>query len=214
MGESRRQREREIAALRLGLDLGMTLIDTAEMYADGEAETIVGEAIKGQRDKVFIVSKVLPQNASHAGTLAACRRSLERLGVETIDLYLLHWQNHYPLQDTLSAFQELQRDGSISAWGVSNFDVEDMEELFALKGGDAVATNQVLWPTRHRSRSLALVSRPIHPDHGLFAGRPGTHLAECCFEPRRGAAWRQCGADRACIPAPAGRSDRDPESVR
>ena len=157
MGESRRQREREIAALRLGLELGMTLIDTAEMYADGEAETIVGEAIKGERDKVFIVSKVLPQNSSRAGTLAACRRSLERLGVETIDLYLLHWRGRYPLRDTLLAFQELQRDGSIAAWGVSNFDVEDMEELFALEGGNAVATNQVLYNLGRRGIEAGLL---------------------------------------------------------
>ena len=145
MGETRRMREREIAALRLGIDLGMTLIDTAEMYADGEAESIVGEAIAGQRDKVFVVSKVLPQNASHAGTLAACRRSLARLGIERIDLYLLHWRGRYPLKETLSAFQTLHREGLIAAWGVSNFDVRDMEELVSLPGGGQVATKQVLY---------------------------------------------------------------------
>jgi diketogulonate reductase-like aldo/keto reductase len=144
MGESPRLRDAEVAALKLGLDLGMTLIDTAEMYGDGEAERIVAEAIEGRRDEVFIVSKVLPQNASRAGTIAACERSLKRLNTDRLDLYLLHWRGRYPLRETLAGFQALLRDGLIKAWGVSNFDVDDMEELAALPGGDAVATNQVL----------------------------------------------------------------------
>jgi diketogulonate reductase-like aldo/keto reductase len=151
MGEKPRLRDAEVAALRLGLDLGMTLIDTAEMYGDGEAERIVAEAVAGRRDEVFIVSKVLPQNASRAGTIAACERSLKRLNTDRIDLYLLHWRGSYKLKDTLAGFQALARDGLIKSWGVSNFDVDDMEELAALPGGDGVATNQVLYNLARRS---------------------------------------------------------------
>jgi diketogulonate reductase-like aldo/keto reductase len=157
MGESRRVRDAEIAALKLGIDLGMTLIDTAEMYGDGEAERIVAEAVAGRRDEVYIVSKVLPQNASRAGTIAACQRSLKRLDTDHIDLYLLHWRGRYPLKDTLAGFQTLQRDGLIKAWGVSNFDVGDMEELAALSGGAAVATNQVLYNLARRGVEADLV---------------------------------------------------------
>jgi diketogulonate reductase-like aldo/keto reductase len=128
----------------------MTLIDTAEMYGDGEAERIVGEAVAGRRDQAFIVSKVLPQNASRAGTVAACERSLKRLNTDRIDLYLLHWRGRYKLKDTLAGFQALTRDGLIKAWGVSNFDVGDMEELAALPGGVAAATNQVLYNLARR----------------------------------------------------------------
>lgn len=150
MGESPRRREEEVAALKLGLDLGMTLLDTAELYGDGEAERIVAEAIQGRRDQTFIVSKVLPQNASRAVTIAACERSLKRLGIKRLDLYLLHWRGRYPLKDTLAGFQTLVRDGLIKAWGVSNFDVGDMEELASLTGGDVVATNQVLYNLARR----------------------------------------------------------------
>jgi len=145
MGASRREEKREIAALTLGMDLGMTLIDTAETYGDGAAERVVAKAIEGRREEVFIVSKVLPENASRAGTIAACERSRKNLGVGQIDLYLLHWRGEHPLTETLAGFQELMRDGSIAAWGVSNFGVDDMEELVALPGGDAVATNQVVY---------------------------------------------------------------------
>jgi diketogulonate reductase-like aldo/keto reductase len=145
MGESRRTRAQEIAALELGIDLGMTLIDTAEMYGSGGAEQVVAEAIAGRRDQVFIVSKVLPENASRAGTIAACKRSLKHLGIDQLDLYLLHWRGPRPLKETLAGFEALRRDGLIKAWGVSNFDVVDMEELMALPGGNAVATNQVLY---------------------------------------------------------------------
>jgi diketogulonate reductase-like aldo/keto reductase len=145
MGESRRTRAQEIAALELGIDLGMTLIDTAEMYGSGGAEQVVAEAIAGRRDQVFIVSKVLPENASRAGAIAACKRSLKHLGIDQLDLYLLHWRGPRPLKETLAGFEALRRDGLIKAWGVSNFDVVDMEELMALPGGNAVATNQVLY---------------------------------------------------------------------
>src|SRR5262249_52340292 len=125
MGEDAASRSQEVAALRAGIDLGLTLIDTAEMYANGEAETVVAEAIAGRRDEVFIVSKVLPENASASGTLAACERSLRRLRTDRIDLYLLHWRGSVPLRDTLQALLALQRDGKIRHWGVSNFDTSD-----------------------------------------------------------------------------------------
>jgi diketogulonate reductase-like aldo/keto reductase len=157
MGEGARRRDEEVAALKLGIDLGMTLIDTAEMYGDGEAERIVAEAIGGRRDEVFIVSKVLPQNASRAGTIAACERSLKRLDTDRLDFYLLHWRGRYPLKETLAGFQVLVRDGLIKAWGVSNFDVDDMAELAALPGGDAVATNQVLYNLARRGIEADLI---------------------------------------------------------
>jgi diketogulonate reductase-like aldo/keto reductase len=150
MGEDARRRKDEVAALRAGLDLGMTLIDTAEMYADGEAEEVTAEAIAGRRDEVFIVSKVLPDNATRRGTIAACERSLKRLATDRIDLYLLHWRGSPPLKGTLEAFDELMRAGKIRAWGVSNFDRSDMEELWGLPGGKACATNQVLYNLSRR----------------------------------------------------------------
>jgi diketogulonate reductase-like aldo/keto reductase len=157
MGESDKKRADEVAALKLGLDLGATLIDTAEMYGDGEAEAIVGDAIAGRRDGLFIVSKVLPENSSRKGTIAACERSLKRLRTGRIDLYLLHWRGSTPLQHTLEAFQTLQRDGKIRHWGVSNFDTEDMEELVALPGGEQCATNQVLYNLKRRRIEYDLV---------------------------------------------------------
>jgi diketogulonate reductase-like aldo/keto reductase len=150
MAEEPRRREDEIAALRCGLDLGMTLIDTAEMYADGAAEQLVGEAIAGRRDEVFLVSKVLPHNATSRGTIAACERSLRRLGTDRLDLYLLHWRGQVPLAETLEAFVALTRTGKIRHWGVSNFDVADMEEIERTSGGGAVATDQVLYNLTRR----------------------------------------------------------------
>jgi diketogulonate reductase-like aldo/keto reductase len=144
MGESGRKRADEVAALRLGLDLGMTLTDTAEMYADGGAEEVTGEAIKGRRDEVFLVSKVLPSHGSRTATIAACEASLKRLGTDRLDLYLLHWRGNYALEDTLTGFEALQKAGKIRHWGVSNFDVDDLEELLAV-GGKDVAANQVLY---------------------------------------------------------------------
>jgi len=144
MGDSGRKRAEEVRALQLGLDLGMTLIDTAEMYADGGAEEVTGAAIKGCRDGVFLVSKVLPSHGSRTATIAACEQSLKRLGTDRIDLYLLHWRGNYALEDTLTGFEALQKSGKIRHWGVSNFDVADMEELLAA-GGKAVAANQVLY---------------------------------------------------------------------
>ena len=126
MGEDDRQRSREVAALREGLDLGLSLIDTAEMYGEGGAELVVGEAIAGRRDEVFLVSKVYPHNASRDGVQAACERSLKRLGCERIDLYLLHWRGRYPLEETVEGFERLREQGKIGAWGVSNFDLGDL----------------------------------------------------------------------------------------
>ena len=129
-----------IAALRRGVDLGMTHIDTAELYGRGAAEELVGEAIDGRRGEVFLVSKVLPENASRAGTRSACERSLTRLGTDRLDCYLLHWRGSYPLEETVAGFEDLMREGKILSWGVSNFDVDDLEDLVALPGGDVVAT--------------------------------------------------------------------------
>ncbi|MBD7990058.1 aldo/keto reductase [Ochrobactrum quorumnocens] len=157
MGEDARQRRLEVEVLQCGIELGMTLIDTAEMYADGGAEEVVGEAIKGHRDAVFLVSKVLPYNASQEGTIEACERSLMRLGTEKIDLYLLHWRGRYPLEETLSAFEKLQQAGKIGAWGVSNFDVADMKELIDLTGGKAAATNQILYNLIRRGPEFDLM---------------------------------------------------------
>jgi diketogulonate reductase-like aldo/keto reductase len=150
MGEDRGRRAEEVAALRLGLELGMTLIDTAEMYGDGGAEEVVGEAIRGWRGGVFLVSKVLPHHATRRGTIAACHASLERLKADRLDLYLLHWRGNIPLAATVEAFETLTRSGEIRYWGVSNFDTADMEELVGLAGGDSVATDQVLYNLARR----------------------------------------------------------------
>ena len=150
MGEGRRPASAEADALRLGIDLGMTLIDTAEMYADGGAEKVVAEAIAGQRDRVFLVSKVYPHNASRAGVAKACERSLQRLKTERIDLYLLHWRGSTPLAETVEAFEALKRQGKIGAWGVSNFDTSDMAELVGVPNGGGCAVDQVLYNPDHR----------------------------------------------------------------
>jgi len=149
-GEDRAKREEEIATLRLGLDLGVTLIDTAEMYGEGRSEALIGEAIEGRRDQVFLVSKVSPQNASRKGAVAACERSLARLGTDHIDLYLLHWRGNVPFAETLEAFVALQKAGKIHHFGVSNLDLSDMQELESVPGGAAVATNQLLYNLARR----------------------------------------------------------------
>ena len=150
LGENLAARGEEIATLRLGLDLGLTLIDTAEMYGEGRSEELVAEAIEGRRDKVFLVSKVSPHNASRKGTVAACERSLARLRTECIDLYLLHWRGNGPLAETIEAFEALQRAGKIRHYGISNFDLADMQELWSVPGGPAVASNQVLYNLARR----------------------------------------------------------------
>jgi diketogulonate reductase-like aldo/keto reductase len=145
MGEDRGKRLSEIAALRFGLDLGMALIDTAEMYGQGGAEEIVAEAIHGKRAEVFLVSKVYPHNASLRGTVEACERSLQRLRTDYLDLYLLHWRGSIPLAETFESFQSLKASGKIRNYGVSNFDEPDLQEASAVRGGDNIATNQVLY---------------------------------------------------------------------
>ncbi len=145
MGEREARAEREAAALSLGFDLGMTLVDTAEMYAEGGAERIVARAITGRRDRLFVVSKVYPHNAGRKSAISACERSLKRLGTDRLDLYLLHWRGQIPLAETVAAFERLRADGKIVRWGVSNFDTADMRELFALAEGRRCATNQVLY---------------------------------------------------------------------
>ncbi|MDF2489737.1 MAG: putative oxidoreductase [Pseudomonas sp.] len=146
MGEDPGQRPREVAALQHGIELGLSLIDTAEMYAEGGAESVVGQAIAGRRDQVFLVSKVYPHNASRKGVPAACERSLRRLGTDCIDLYLLHWRGQYPLEETVEAFERLREAGKIRRWGVSNFDVDDLDELDTPE----CAANQVLYNPAQR----------------------------------------------------------------
>lgn len=150
MAEDRSKRASEIATVRLALDLGMTLLDTAEMYGEGRAEELLAEALAGQRDRAFIVSKVYPHNATRKGTIAACERSLKRLKTDRIDLYLLHWRGNVPLAETLEAFTELQKAGKIRHHGVSNLDVADLEELWRLPGGKACATDQVMYNLARR----------------------------------------------------------------
>ena len=150
MAEGRGDRAAEIAAIRAGIDRGMTLIDTAEMYGDGASEELVGEAIAGRRDELFIVTKVLPSNASRIGTVKACERSLKRLGIDRIDLYLLHWRGGVPLEETVEAFELLRQSGKIARWGVSNFDVDDLEELGEVTDLHGCAANQVLYNPEHR----------------------------------------------------------------
>jgi diketogulonate reductase-like aldo/keto reductase len=150
MGENAATRADEVAALRLGLDLGMGLIDTAEMYGHGRAEEIVGEAIAGRRDTVFVVSKVLPHNASRAGTIEACDRTLRRLGTDRVDLYLLHWPGEHPFEETLVGFAALRRAGKVLHYGVSNFDLDEMIAAETLPGGPGVAVNQVLYNVQRR----------------------------------------------------------------
>jgi len=157
MGEDRRRAADEEAALKLGIELGVNLIDTAEMYGNGVAEEIVARAAAGLRDKLFIVSKVLPYNASQQGVIEACERSLKRLKTDRIDLYLLHWRGSVPLAETLAGFARLQRDGKIRHHGVSNFNTEDMREWVALTGGETVAANQILYNLGRRGPQWELI---------------------------------------------------------
>jgi diketogulonate reductase-like aldo/keto reductase len=158
-------RDLAIAALREGIDLGMTHIDTAEMYLSGRAEEMVGEAIAGRRDEVFLVSKVLPDNASRSGTIAACERSLSRLNTDRLDCYLLHWRGEYPLEETFASFEQLKREGKILSWGVSNFDVPDLEEAWSIAGYDLVACDQVLYHLRERAIEYGVL--PSCEEHGV-----------------------------------------------
>jgi len=159
MAERRKNRADEIDALRMAVDLGMTVIDTAEMYASGGAEELVAEALGGRRSEIFLVSKVMPQHATRRGTISSCEASLRRLKTERVDMYLLHWRGSVPLDETLEGFNALMRDGKIRYWGVSNFDVDDMEELVSLTptAGSVAATNQVLYNLTRRGVEYALI---------------------------------------------------------
>jgi diketogulonate reductase-like aldo/keto reductase len=172
MGEDRRRSADEVAALRLGIDLGMTLIDTAEMYADGGSEEVVREAIGGRRDEVFLVSKVLPSNASRPGVIRACEQSLKRLGTDRLDLYLLHWRGGVPLAETVDAFETLKDQGKILGWGVSNFDTDDIEELASVPGGEFVQTNQVLYNLSSRGIDYELLPQSAKDGIPLMAYSP------------------------------------------
>lgn len=165
IGEDRSKRAEEIATLQRGIDLGMTLIDTAEMYGDGASERLVGTAIKGRRERVFLVSKFYPHNATVRGTRVACEDSLRRLEVDCLDLYLLHWRGNVPLEETVEAVEKLQAQGKIRHWGVSNLDVEDLRELHGLSGDGAVAVNQVLYNLSRRGVEWDLL--PWCEEHGI-----------------------------------------------
>ena len=172
MGEKRGQRHAEVAALQYALDLGLGLIDTAEMYASGGAEQIVGEAIRGRRDEVYLVSKVLPNNASREGTIKAAERSLKRLNCDHIDLYLLHWSSSHPLADTLEAFERLIGDGKIGRYGVSNYDVVEMADAMATSGGEAICVNQILYNPAQRAIEDELLPWCSAQDIALMAYSP------------------------------------------
>jgi len=157
MGEGPARRREEIAAVRLGVELGLTLLDTAEMYGEGRTEQFLGEALAGLRDQVFLVSKVYPHNASRTGVARACEASLRRLRTDRLDLYLLHWPGNEPLAETVAGFETLKAAGKIRHWGVSNFDTAEMEDLFSLPGGNACAVNQVLYNLTRRGPEFDLL---------------------------------------------------------
>jgi diketogulonate reductase-like aldo/keto reductase len=159
----RGDRKSAVAALRRGVDLGMTHIDTAEMY--GDAELVIAEAIAGRREEIFLVSKVLPSNASRRGTITACERSLKRLSTDRLDCYLLHWRGSYPLQETVAAFEELVASGKIRSWGVSNFDADDLDDMLAVSGKGKIACNQVLYHLQERAIEHAVI--PWCEQHGV-----------------------------------------------
>jgi diketogulonate reductase-like aldo/keto reductase len=196
MAEVRERREEEIAALRLGLDLGMTLVDTAETYADGDTERLVGEAIAGRRDEVFLVSKVLPRNATRRGTVAACDASLRRLKTDRLDLYLLHWRGSTRLSQTIEAFEELTARGKILHWGVGNFDLVDLVDLWAMPRGPHAQTDQVLYNLARRG-----------PEYGLLPWCRKRNLPVMAYSPveqgriLRGPAVRAVAQRRGITPA-------------
>ena len=185
MGEKWGQRKAEVAALQYGLNLGLNLIDTAEMYASGGAEQIVGEAIRGRRDEVYLVSKVLPNNASRKGTIKAAERSLKHLNCDHIDLYLLHWPSSHPLADTLEAFERLVEDGKVVRYGVSNFDASKMADAMATSGGGAICVNQILYNPAQRAIEGELLPWCAAQDVALMAYSPldqGSILRDAVLE--------------------------------
>ena len=176
MGENKRAHKDEVAALRLGIELGMTLIDTAEMYGEGGAEKVVAHAIEDQRDRVFVVTKVYPHNASRTELPKACERSLERLRIDAIDLYLLHWrERNTRLAEAVEAFEKLRATGKIKRWGVSNFDVDDMEELRSIGSGANCAANQVLYNLENREIESGLLQWSQKNDIPIMAYSPVGH---------------------------------------
>ncbi len=187
--------EAAAAVLRKGLDLGMTHIDTAEMY--GEAELVVAEAIKGRRDNVFLVSKVLPSNASRAGTIKACERSLARLGTDRLDCYLLHWRGRYALEETISAFDELKQAGKIASWGVSNFDEDDLQQALDIAGKGAIACNQVLYHLEERAIEHAVIPWCRKNDVAVVAYSPFGHDRFPGPQSRGGRVLAEIAADHA-----------------
>ena len=222
IGEKRSARAEEIATIQRGIDLGMTLIDTAEMYGEGASEQLVGEAIRGRRERVFLVSKVYPHHASRTGTAAACERSLKRLDVDCLDLYLLHWRGDAPLSETIEAFERLQAQGKIRHWGVSNLDSVDMKELVEQAGGERVAVNQVLYNLSRRGvewdllpwcsgRRIPLMAySPIeqarllrHPGLRALAARHGATPAQLAL------AWLLRGEQLIVIPKASTRAHLD-----
>ena len=172
MGADPARRREEADVLRLGLDLGLAVIDTAEMYADGGSEEVVGDALEGRREETYLVTKVLPGNASYGGVKSACERSLRRLRTDRIDLYLLHWPGDHPLEETVRAFTDLMDAGKILAWGVSNFDLEEMDDLLELPGGDAVASNQILYNLEQRGAEHSLLPALAAEDVFVMAYSP------------------------------------------
>jgi diketogulonate reductase-like aldo/keto reductase len=175
LGEQPARRAAHLAALRSGIEIGLTLVDTAEMYGDGAAEELVGKAIAGRRDNVFLVSKVLPAHATRRGTGEACRGSLRRLGTDHLDLYLLHWRGSVPLAETVDALEALADEGLIGCWGVSNFDVRDLDELASVPGGDRVQTDQVLYNLARRGPEFDLLPRCREAGMPLMAYSPVDH---------------------------------------
>lgn len=198
MGESAAHASAEIRALQHGIDLGMTLVDTAEMYADGGAEKVVGKAIAGRRDAVYLVSKVLPHNASRQGTVRACEASLRRLAVEQIDLYLLHWRGTHPLSATVEALETLVAQGKIGAWGVSNLDHEDMQELLALEHGAQVQVNQVLYNLSRRGIEFDLLPACARDGIAVMAYSP-IEQGRLLKDPALNAVARRHGATAAQV---------------
>jgi diketogulonate reductase-like aldo/keto reductase len=172
MGERKGERAAEVAAIKLGLDLGIRLIDTAEMYGEGGAEEMLSEALAGRRDDIFLVSKVYPHNASRKGTVAACERSLKRLKTDRLDLYLLHWRGSVPLAETVEAFEALKKDGKIRQWGVSNLDAGDMDELGSVKNGGNCASNQVLYHLGSRGVEWELLEQCLKEKVMVMAYSP------------------------------------------
>lgn len=175
MGERPDRRPTELAALRTGIENGLTLIDTAEMYGDGAAEELVGEAVVGRRDSIYLVSKVVPSHATRRGTVEACQASLRRLGTDYLDMYLLHWPGPVPLAETVAGFEELEQSGLIRGWGVSNFDAGDLDELASVPGGARVQTDQVLYNLARRGPEYDLIPRCRQAGVPLMAYSPVDH---------------------------------------